>query len=97
MIPPPERIWLQTHETYGDDVEYVRADLADGSPPRLTPWAQTEEERAIYLVAAMTGRSVEEVAQPLTDFLHSLRYESHGEVRGMVVTELDAWEGEVGE
>jgi hypothetical protein len=37
-------------------------------------WTATEEAQARYLVAAMTGRTLDEVTEPLSRLLHELRY-----------------------
>jgi hypothetical protein len=77
----PERIWLQTppngartwadRETDASDVEYARVRPVE---PRSGHWTATEEAQARYLVAAMTGRTVDEVTERLSHLLHRLRY-----------------------
>lgn len=47
------------------------------------------------MVSQLTGVTVEDVAGPLAEFLHMLRYPAT-EPPGMVITDLDAWEGEDG-
>lgn len=41
---------------------------------RTGHWTGTEEAQANYLIAAMTGRTPEEVKEPLSRLLHELRY-----------------------
>lgn len=50
-------------------------------------------------VARMTGKTIDEITEPLSRFLHELRFGSPvftDDAPGMVVTDLDAWEGEDG-
>lgn len=84
------------HEIDGCDTEYVRADLVASLRYEEPLWTETEEAQALYLIASMTGRSKEDVSQPVLDLLHSLRYSPHADAQGMVVTDLDTWEGEDG-
>lgn len=41
---------------------------------RAGHWTGTEEAQANYLIATMTGRTPEEVKEPLSRLLHELRY-----------------------
>jgi hypothetical protein len=69
------------HEIDASDVEYMRVDLAptlapykEAPSPHTGHWTGTEENQAIQLIAAMTSRTPEEVKEPLSILLHSLRY-----------------------
>lgn len=48
------------------------------------------------LAARITGRTIDEVTDPLSHLLLSLKHHIHEDVEGMVVTELGGWEGEDG-
>lgn len=89
--PAPDRLWLQVTDSDGrringmqdftweaekvqdEDVEYYRVPLPR---PASEHWSATEEAQARYLVATMTGRTVEDVTEPLSRLLHELRYGS---------------------
>jgi hypothetical protein len=69
-------------------------------------WPAAAEGHVREMLAAMTGCTVDEVAEPLSILLHQLRYTFFGDgenrlledddVRGMVITDLCEWEGEDG-
>lgn len=52
-------------------------------------WRAKDEARVREDVARMTGRSIDEVAEPLSHLLHSLRYRHWEDVPGMVITDPD--------
>jgi hypothetical protein len=63
-------------------------------------WAPDEAIVRVFVVR-MTGKTVEEVTEPLSRFLHELRYglgayPAFDDAPGMVVTDLGEWEGEDG-
>lgn len=81
----PERIWLRSSspfvawssEATDDGVEYIRADLCaelEAYPPRSGHWTGVEMQQLRYLLAAMTGRTLEEVTEPASELCHRLRY-----------------------
>lgn len=70
-------------------------DAAAGNLARSTGhWTATEEAQARYLVAAMTGRMVEEVTEPLSRLLHGLRYVSRAPEVAKAIESEDEFEAE---
>lgn len=60
---------------------------------RWAPYEALMRECAVRL----TGRTMDEVTEPLSHLLHTLRYRHLEEVEGMIVTDAEAWyEGEDG-
>jgi hypothetical protein len=125
-VPRCTTCWLPKVLNQGD----VCTDCESHGGRRSGHWTGVEENQTIQMVAAMTGRTPEEVKEPLSRLLHQLRYsrgvycegcerhptenetfsrwgaevytcpeftpDFHPDPSGMVITDLDAWEGEDG-
>jgi hypothetical protein len=73
-----DRQWtIADHEVRGSEqeAEYVRLYTEkDAPPPRSGHWTGVEMQQLRYLLAAMTGRTLEEVTEPASKLCHALRY-----------------------
>lgn len=93
--------WLNDEE--GASRVWRMLQVVNGAPrSEGERWAPDEAILRPF-VARMTGKTIDEVTEPLSRFLHELRFgrpfwrpEFGDDAPGMVVTDLDAWEDEDG-
>jgi hypothetical protein len=117
----PTGVWLgeEVRESGDDPHERLwRLVQAVNRAPRVEEvqgtghWPSAAESHLREMIAPMTGRTVDEVTEPLSHLLHALRYGGGvpwapssdadvtpvclEDVPGMVITDLCEWEGEDG-